>query len=141
MRLIFSFLLLRCFLLTLVLGFPPRISTPSKITTTQYKTQSRGNCHHVEEDGYIIEPDAFGRDTVPIVEELQLFPPIFGYSTPTSPPSWCQKSRILHWWCSTGRDDFPSSRPESFIPIENLHNLNETDCFFISGVRSPSLNW
>ena len=141
MRLIFSFLLLRCFLLTLVLGFPPRISTPSKITTTQYKTQSRGNCHHVEEDGYIIEPDAFGRDHVPIVEEVQLFPPIIGNFTPTSPPSWCQNSRILQWWCSTGRDDFPSSHPESFIPIENLHNLNETDCFFISGVRSPSLNW
>ena len=84
----------------------------------------------MDEVGYIIEPDAVGRDNIPIVEESQLFPPLIGNSSNTSPPPWCQN----YWWCSAGRDDFPGSIPDTYIPIENSHNLNETECFFISGV-------
>ena len=135
MNMIHSFLLVRCFVLTLVLGFPHRISTPPQIAaTTTERKQSSGECKDVEEVGFIIEPDAGGRDNIPFVPELQLIQPMTGHYEAMSPPSWCHYSRLLYWWCATGRDQFPGYFPESYLPVENSHNMNASECFFMSGV-------
>ena len=90
MNLIVSFLLVRCFILTLVLGFPLQLSTPSQITK-YYKKQNMRECKYVEEVGFIIEPDFAGRDSVQAVQELD-------------------------------------------IPVQTSRGLNESECFFLSGV-------
>ena len=117
-------------MLSLVLGFPLQISTPQQITTTNYEKQNIGECKFVEEVGFIIEPDAA------IVQELQHLSPTKGYTQSISAPIWCQYSQLLYWWCSIGRDDFPSSFPNIFVPVQSVHNLNESECSFLSGVCS-----
>ena len=136
MNAVYSFLLVRFFVLSLVLGFPLQISTPQQITTTNYEKQNIGECKFVEEVGFIIEPDAAGRDNIPVVQELQHLSPTKGYTQSISAPIWCQYSQLLYWWCSIGRDDFPSSFPNIFVPVQSVHNLNKSECFFLSGVCS-----
>ena len=130
MNAVYSFLLVRCFVLSLVLGFPLQISTPQQITTTNYEKQIIGECKFVEEVGFIIEPDAA------VVQELQHLSQTKGYTQSISAPTWCQYSQLLYWWCSIGRDEFPSPFPDIVLPVQRSHNLNESECFFLSGVSS-----
>ena len=122
-----------CFLLTLVLGFPTPISTPPQIITRK-EQGSDSKCQCVEEAGFIIEPDASGRDNIPIVPEPELLPHVPGPTESPTFPDWCQYSSILYWWCIIGSDQFPQLSPKFPIPIQTLHGLNESECFFLSGV-------
>ena len=130
MNIIVSFLLVRCFMPTLVLGFPLQLSTPPQITK-YYKQQNMRECKYVEEVGFIIEPDFAGRDSVQAVQELDILPTV-RYTD--SPPSWCHSSILLYWWCSINQEQFPNTFPEVHIPVQTLRGLNESECFFLSGV-------
>ena len=132
MNIIVSFLLVRCFMPTLVLGFPLQLSTPPRITK-YYKQQNMRECKYVEEVGFIIEPDFAGRDSVQVVQELDILT-IFEDTDSSSPTSWCDYSTLLYWLCSAGRDVITNSFPDIHLPIQSSHRLNESECFFLSEV-------
>ena len=119
MNIIKSFLLVRCFILTLVLGFPLQISTPPQITTKYYKQDNTRECKYVEEVGFIIEPDFAGRDSVQVVQELDILA-TFEDPYSSSPTSWCDYSTLLYWLCSGGKDAITNSFPDIHLPIRYI---------------------